>query len=159
MASYEGGMEIEQLAEERPDALAKVPIDAAVGVDEAKAREIAVAAKFPGDLVPPVADILVKLWDTFVAEDATLVEVNPLARVADGSVVALDGKVTLDANADFRQAEHAAFEDKDAADPPARGEGQGEAPQLRQARWAGGRHHRQRRRPGDVDAGRRRLRR
>ena len=117
MASFEGGMEIEQLAVERPDALAKVPIDAIAGVDEAKAREIAVAAKFPDELVGPVADVLVKLWDTFVAEDATLVEVNPLAKVADGSVVALDGKVTLDDNADFRQVGHADFEDKEAADP------------------------------------------
>jgi succinyl-CoA synthetase beta subunit len=117
MASYEGGMEIEQLAAERPDALAKVPVDAIQGVDEAKAREIAQAAKFPADLIEPVADVLVKLWQTFVAEDATLVEVNPLAKVGDGSIVALDGKVTLDDNADFRQSEHAAFEDKEAADP------------------------------------------
>ncbi len=117
MASFEGGMEIEQLAVERPDALAKVPIDAIAGVDEAKAREIAIAAKFPDELVDQVADVLIKLWDTFVAEDATLVEVNPLAKVADGSVVALDGKVTLDDNADFRQVGHADFEDKEAADP------------------------------------------
>jgi succinyl-CoA synthetase beta subunit len=134
MASYEGGMEIEQLAVERPDALAKVPVDASTGVDDAKAREIATAAKFPEDLIAPVADVLVKLWHTFVGADATLVEVNPLARVGDahsgdgsvvaldgvqrhGSVVALDGKVTLDANADFRQPDNAAFEDTAAADP------------------------------------------
>ena len=117
MASYEGGMEIEQLAAERPDALARVPVDAVHGVDEAKAREIATAAKFPDDLVAPVADVLVKLWRTFVEQDATLVEVNPLARLGDGSVVALDGKVTLDDNADFRQAGNAELEDKQAADP------------------------------------------
>jgi succinyl-CoA synthetase beta subunit len=117
MASYEGGMEIEQLAAERPDALAKVPVDALAGVDEAKAREIAIAARFPAELVDQVADVLVKLWDTFVREDATLVEVNPLARLGDGSVVALDGKVTLDDNADFRQPDHTAFEDTHAADP------------------------------------------
>jgi succinyl-CoA synthetase beta subunit len=117
MASYEGGMEIEQLAVERPDALAKIPVDAGAGVDEAKAREIATAAKFPADLIAPVADVLVKLWQTFVGADATLVEVNPLARVGDGSVVALDGKVTLDANADFRQPDNAGFEDTAAADP------------------------------------------
>ena len=117
MASYEGGMEIEQLAAERPDALARVPVDALAGVDAAKAREIAVAAHFPSDLVEPVADILVHLWQTFVNTDATLVEVNPLARVADGSVVALDGKVTLDDNADFRQPENAALADVQAADP------------------------------------------
>jgi succinyl-CoA synthetase beta subunit len=117
MASYEGGMEIEQLAVERPDALAKVPVDAIEGVDAAKAREIAEAAKFPADLIEPVADVLVKLWETFVGTDATLVEVNPLARVGDGSVVALDGKVTLDDNADFRQPGNAEFVDVQAADP------------------------------------------
>jgi succinyl-CoA synthetase beta subunit len=117
MASYEGGMEIEQLAAERPEALAKVPVDAGTGVDEATAREIATAAKFPEDLIAPVADVLVKLWQTFVGADATLVEVNPLARVGDGSVVALDGKVTLDANADFRQPDNAGFEDTAATDP------------------------------------------
>jgi succinyl-CoA synthetase beta subunit len=117
MASYEGGMEIEQLAAERPDALAKVPVDALEGVTIQKALEIARAAKFPDDLVDAVAEVLVKLWITFVEEDATLVEVNPLARLGDGSVVALDGKVTLDDNADFRQPDHAAFEDKHAADP------------------------------------------
>jgi succinyl-CoA synthetase beta subunit len=117
MASYEGGMEIEQLAAERPDALAKVPVDAIAGVDAAKAREIAEAAKFPADLIEPVADVLVKLWQTFVGTDATLVEVNPLARVGDGSIVALDGKVTLDENADFRQPENADFVDVQAADP------------------------------------------
>ncbi len=117
MASYEGGMEIEQLAVERPDALARVAVDAIEGVDEAKAREIAEAAKFPADLIEPVADVLVKLWQTFVGTDATLVEVNPLAKVGDGSVVALDGKVTLDDNADFRQPANADFVDVQAADP------------------------------------------
>jgi succinyl-CoA synthetase beta subunit len=117
MASYEGGMEIEQLAVERPEALAKVPVDASAGVDLAKAREIATAAKFPPELIDQVADILVKLWDTFVGTDATLVEVNPLARVGDGSIVALDGKVTLDANANFRHAGNADLEDTEAADP------------------------------------------
>jgi succinyl-CoA synthetase beta subunit len=117
MASYEGGMEIEQLAVERPDALAKVPVDAIEGVDLAKAREIAVAGKFPAEIVDQVAEILVKLWETFVGADATLVEVNPLARVGNGDILALDGKVTLDANADFRQPGNAEFEDKQAADP------------------------------------------
>jgi len=117
MASYEGGMEIEQLAAERPDALAKVPVNAIDGVDLAKAREIATQAKFPAELVDQVAEVLVPLWETFVQEDATLVEVNPLARLGDGRVVALDGKVTLDDNADFRQPDHAQFVDKHAADP------------------------------------------
>ncbi len=117
MASYEGGMEIEQLAAERPDALAKVPVDAVAGVDLDKAREIATAARFPADLVEPVANVLVKLWETFVGEDATLVEVNPLAKVGDGRVVALDGKVTLDDNANFRQPAHADLVDVAATDP------------------------------------------
>jgi succinyl-CoA synthetase beta subunit len=117
MASYEGGMEIEQLAAERPDALAKVPVDAIAGVDAAKAREIATAARFPEELVDPVADVLVALWQAFVGTDATLVEVNPLARVGDGSVVALDGKVTLDDNAGFRQPGNAEFVDIEASDP------------------------------------------
>jgi succinyl-CoA synthetase beta subunit len=117
MASYEGGMEIEQLAVERPEALAKVPVDILEGVSLEKAREIAIAAKFPAELVDPVADVLVKLWVVFTEQDATLVEVNPLAKVGDGSIIALDGKVTLDDNADFRQPDNAAFEDKAAADP------------------------------------------
>jgi succinyl-CoA synthetase beta subunit len=110
-------MEIEQLAVERPDALAKVPVDAVTGVDLDKAREIAVAAKFPAEIVDQIADILVKLWQTFVGADATLVEVNPLARVGDGSIVALDGKVTLDENANFRQPGNADFVDVAATDP------------------------------------------
>jgi len=118
MASAQGGMEIEQLAVERPEALARVPIDAGIGVDLAKAREIAVAAGMPADVCEEVAQVLVRLWDTFVSEDATLVEVNPLVRTPSGKVLALDGKVTLDDNAAFRHA--ASFErfaDPSAADP------------------------------------------
>ena len=118
MASVEGGMEIEQLAVERPEALARVPVDPIDGVDAAKAGEIADAAGFPADVREQVVDILVKLWETFVSEDATLVEVNPLVKTPEGRVVALDGKVTLDGNADFRHPDTAAkFEDRDAADP------------------------------------------
>jgi succinyl-CoA synthetase beta subunit len=102
MASAEGGMEIEQLAVERPEALAKVPVDAVKGVDEAKAREIVQQAKMPADVADEVTQILVNLWKVFVQEEATLVEVNPLARTPEGRVVALDGKVTLDGNAEFR---------------------------------------------------------
>ena len=116
MASYEGGMEIEQLAAERPEALAKVPVDAMDGVDRATAEQIAAAAKFPADLIEPVAGVLIKLWETFIGTDATLVEVNPLARVGDGNVVALDGKVTLDDNAGFRQ-DHDRFADTTSTDP------------------------------------------
>lgn len=117
MCSVEGGMDIEQLAEERPEALAKVEVDPATGIDAAKADEIVTAAGFAEDLRGPVAEVLQKLWVVYRDEDATLVEVNPLVRTEDGSVVALDGKVSLDANADFRQPDHAALEDKAATDP------------------------------------------
>jgi succinyl-CoA synthetase beta subunit len=117
MASREGGVEIEQLAVEKPEALARIAVDALEGIDEAKAREIAVAGGFPADVVDEVAAAIVKLWDVFVREDATLVEVNPLVKTADGRIVALDGKVTLDGNADFRQPDHAALEDEFSADP------------------------------------------
>ncbi len=117
MCSYEGGMEIEQLAEERPEALAKVEVDPARGIDEAKAEEIVRAARFPEELVAKVAPVLVQLYRVFVEEDATLVEVNPLVLTEGGDVIALDGKITLDENAAFRQEGHAALEDKAATDP------------------------------------------
>ncbi|MEU2725351.1 ADP-forming succinate--CoA ligase subunit beta [Streptomyces smyrnaeus] len=117
MASVEGGVEIEEVAATKPEALAKIPVDAIEGVTEAKAREIAEAAKFPAELIDQISNVLVKLWDVFVKEDALLVEVNPLVKTADGTVIALDGKVSLDANADFRQPGHEALEDKAAADP------------------------------------------
>ena len=117
MASYEGGMEIEQLAVERPDALARIAVDPIKGVDEAKAREIAEAAKFPAEVIDGVVDTIVKLWETFVAEDATLVEVNPLVRDPEDKIVALDGKVTLDDNAAFRHPAHADLVDSQAEDP------------------------------------------
>ncbi|MFJ7210314.1 ADP-forming succinate--CoA ligase subunit beta [Amycolatopsis sp. NPDC098790] len=117
MASSEGGMEIEQLAVERPDALAKIPVDAIAGVDKAKALEILKAGNFPADIIDEAADVVVKLWETFVSEDATLVEVNPLVRDPQDKIIALDGKVTLDENADFRQPGHEALVDKDAENP------------------------------------------
>ncbi|UTT61430.1 ADP-forming succinate--CoA ligase subunit beta [Microcella humidisoli] len=117
LCSFEGGMEIEQLAEERPEALARVAVDPAVGITLDKAREIAVAAKFPAELVEKVAPVFVLLYGVYVAEDATLVEVNPLVLTGAGDIVALDGKVSLDENAGFRQPGHEALEDKDAADP------------------------------------------
>ncbi|GAA3868082.1 ADP-forming succinate--CoA ligase subunit beta [Streptomyces lacrimifluminis] len=117
MASVQGGVEIEVVAEENPEALAKVPVDANEGVSIEKAREIVAQAKFPAEVADQVAEILVTLWDTFIKEDALLVEVNPLAKVASGKVIALDGKVSLDENAEFRQPEHEALEDKDAANP------------------------------------------
>jgi succinyl-CoA synthetase beta subunit len=117
MASAEGGMEIEQLAVERPEALARVSVDAAVGVDLDKARAILTEARFPAEILESTADTVVKLWDVFVKQDATLVEINPLARVASGEVLALDGKVSLDENANFRQVGNDELEDKGAADP------------------------------------------
>jgi len=117
MASVEGGMEIEQLAVERPDALARIPVDAIAGVDKAKAVEILTAGRFPAEVVDAAADVVVSLWETFVAEDATLVEVNPLVRDPRNRIIALDGKVTLDENAAFRQPGHAALADISAEDP------------------------------------------
>jgi succinyl-CoA synthetase beta subunit len=117
IASAAGGMEIEEVAHTNPDAVAKISIDPANGVDEAKAREIAQAAKYPDDILDAVAPEIVKLYQVFLAEDASLVEVNPLVKLEDGNVEALDGKVTLDENADFRHPEHAEFEDASADDP------------------------------------------
>jgi succinyl-CoA synthetase beta subunit len=117
LCSYEGGMEIEQLAEERPDALARIAVDPAVGIDLNFAKEIAVKAHFPAELVDLVAPVFVKLYGVFTAEDATLVEVNPLVLTKGGEIIALDGKVTLDENAEFRQPHHAELADKDSADP------------------------------------------
>ncbi|MER6628132.1 ADP-forming succinate--CoA ligase subunit beta [Streptomyces sp. NPDC000987] len=117
IASVEGGMEIEEVAATRPEAVAKVAIDAIDGVDEAKAREIVAAAKFPAEVADKVANVLVKLWDTFIKEDALLVEVNPLAKVASGEVIALDGKVSLDDNAEFRHPDFEELHDKAAANP------------------------------------------
>ncbi|WP_147918405.1 ADP-forming succinate--CoA ligase subunit beta [Ruania zhangjianzhongii] len=117
MASVEGGVEIEQLAVERPEALAKVAIDPLVGIDAAKAAEIVREARFEAGTAEKVAAVIQQLWTVFTAEDATLVEVNPLVKTGAGDIVALDGKVSLDANADFRHPEHAELEDAEAADP------------------------------------------
>ncbi|MGH8965022.1 MAG: ATP-grasp domain-containing protein, partial [Actinomycetes bacterium] len=105
MCSAEGGVEIEQLAVERPEALLKVPIDPLSGVDAETAARI--AAVLPSEVAGEAAKVITSLWDAFVAEDATLVEVNPLVRTGQGEVVALDGKVTLDENAAFRHPGHA----------------------------------------------------
>jgi succinyl-CoA synthetase beta subunit len=117
MSSKEGGMDIEQLAVERPEALAKIEIDPNVGIDDAKAREIATASGFDDDTAAKVVPVLQKLWEVYRDEDATLVEVNPLVKTEDGEIIALDGKVTLDENADFRHEDHEALEDKSATDP------------------------------------------
>ena len=116
LCSVEGGMDIEQLAEERPDALAKLPVDAVTGIDLAKALEIAKAGGFDDATAAKVAPVLVKLYDVFVKEDATLVEVNPLVETEDGQILALDGKVTLDDNAEFRHTDREEME-RDELDP------------------------------------------
>ena len=117
MSSVQGGMEIEQVAEEAPDKVAKVAIDANVGVDRAKADEIVAATGFPAEVADQVAELIIKLWAAFVAEDATLVEVNPLAKTTEGRVLALDAKVTLDENAVFRHPDQAELADSSAVDP------------------------------------------
>ncbi len=111
MASVAGGMDIEEVAHTTPEKLAKVPVSAVDGIDIALAKKIIAQAQFPAEIADQVADVLVKLWETFQSEDATLVEVNPLVKTEDGRIIALDGKVSLDENADFRQPDHAALVD------------------------------------------------
>ena len=117
IASIEGGVEIEEVAKTNPDAVKKIAIDPVTGVDEAKATEIVDESEFPEALRDQAISLVQKLWTVFVEEDATLVEVNPLARLAGDKLEALDGKVSLDENAEFRHEDHEKFEDKDAADP------------------------------------------
>ncbi|MDO4252291.1 MAG: ADP-forming succinate--CoA ligase subunit beta [Rothia sp. (in: high G+C Gram-positive bacteria)] len=117
MCSTEGGMDIETLAAERPQALAKVEVDPTQGLDAAKAQEIVRAAGFPEDLHKDLVAVLVKLGEVYSGEDATLVEVNPLVKTGAGQILALDGKVSLDDNAAFRHPEHEDLLDKSAEDP------------------------------------------
>ena len=117
MCSVEGGMEIEELAVERPDALAKIAINPLEGVDAAKGREIAAAGRLPEAVLDEAGQVIAKLWAAFVRGDATLVEVNPLIRNGEGQIVAVDGKVTLDDNAAYRHPEYAEFADPGADDP------------------------------------------
>lgn len=117
MCSAEGGMDIETLAKERPDALAMVAVDPRVGIDDAKAGEILEEAGFGVRDAVVIAPVLKKLWEVYQGEDATLVEVNPLVKTGKGDIVALDGKVTLDDNADFRHPDHALLADETRTDP------------------------------------------
>lgn len=117
MASVEGGMDIEEVARTKPEALAKVAVDAIEGCTAAKAAEIVKAANFPSEVAPQIEKILIGLWDALIKEDASLVEVNPLAKLADGQVVALDGKMTLDENASYRHPDHVEFADTANVDP------------------------------------------
>ena len=117
MASVAGGMEIEEVAHKTPEKLAKVGINPNIGIDKAKALEIARGGQFPADVIDQVADVLVKLWQAFIKEDATLMEINPLVKTSDGKVIALDGKVTLDDNSTFRHPEHEKLVDHDSTNP------------------------------------------
>lgn len=117
MASVAGGMEIEEVAHKTPEKLAKVGINPNNGIDKAKALEIAKGGMFPTDVLDQVADVLVKLWQAFVKEDATLMEINPLVKTSDGKIIALDGKVTLDDNSSFRHPDHEAFVDHASTNP------------------------------------------
>ena len=117
MASVAGGMEIEEVAHKTPEKLARIGIDPNIGISKEKAREIVLAGQFPADVVDQVVEVLLKLWAAFVAEDATLMEINPLVKTMDGKVVALDGKVTLDDSSDFRHPGHEALIDHAAANP------------------------------------------
>ena len=115
MASVAGGMDIEEVARTAPEKLAKVPVSAVAGIDSAKAAEIVKLGNFPTEISAEVARVIELIWQVFQKEDATLVEVNPLVKTNDGRIIALDGKVSLDDNADFRQPDHEALIDKSAA--------------------------------------------
>ncbi len=117
MASVAGGMEIEEVAHTQPEKLARVGINPNQGIDLNLAKEIIVKGGFPSEVVDSVAQVLVTLWNAFVAEDATLMEINPLVQVEDGRIIALDGKVTLDDNAEFRHADHQELVDKSSENP------------------------------------------
>ena len=111
MASVAGGMEIEEVAHTAPEKLAKVPVSSVDGITPEMAKAIIAQGQFPADVADQVADVLLKLWETFKSEDATLVEVNPLVKTSDGKIIALDGKVTLDDSAAFRHPDHEALVD------------------------------------------------
>lgn len=117
MCSREGGMDIETLAKERPEALAKVPLNPEIGIDLQVAQHILTEAGFPEEQHAAIAPVLEKLWKVYEDEDATLVEVNPLVSSPDGTVWAVDGKVTLDDNASFRHASHETLADTASEDP------------------------------------------
>jgi succinyl-CoA synthetase beta subunit len=117
IASVEGGVEIEEVAKTNPDAVKKIPIAAGTGVDDAKAQAIVDEAGFPAELREQAVTMVKALWTVFTEEDATLVEVNPLARLEGDKLEALDGKVSLDENAEFRHQDHAGFEIREETDP------------------------------------------
>ncbi len=109
MLSTKGGMDIEQVAEEDPEALATLHVDPLLGFQDFHGRRLAFDAGVDADLVRPVGAMLAKLYETFVAEDAMLIEVNPLIVTPERQLRALDAKVTLDDNSFFRHPENAAL--------------------------------------------------
>lgn len=117
MASVAGGMEIEEVAHKTPEKLARVGIDPNIGIDKSQAIEIIKAGQFPAEVVDQVAEVLIKLWEAFVKEDATLMEINPLVKSSDGKIIALDGKVTLDDNSSFRHPDHESLIDHGSTNP------------------------------------------
>lgn len=117
MASVAGGMEIEEVAHKTPEKLARVGIDPNKGIDKSQAIEIIKAGQFPAEVVDQVADVLIKLWEAFIKEDATLMEINPLVKSSDGKIIALDGKVTLDDNSSFRHPNHETLIDHGSTNP------------------------------------------
>jgi succinyl-CoA synthetase beta subunit len=117
MASVAGGMEIEEVAHKTPEKLARVGIDPNKGIDKSQAIEIIKAGQFPTEVVDQVAEVLIKLWEAFVKEDATLMEINPLVKSSDGKIIALDGKVTLDDNSSFRHPNHESLIDHGSTNP------------------------------------------
>lgn len=117
MASVAGGMEIEEVAHKTPEKLARVGIDPNTGIDKSQAIEIIKAGQFPTDVVDQVAEVLIKLWEAFIKEDATLMEINPLVKSLDGKIIALDGKVTLDDNSSFRHPDHESLIDHGSTNP------------------------------------------
>ncbi|WP_462398387.1 ADP-forming succinate--CoA ligase subunit beta [Corynebacterium falsenii] len=117
MLSKEGGVEIEQLAKERPEALVRRNFSPLDGMTDTLAREMAQEAGFDDEDVKKLVPVFKKLYDVYTSEDATLVEVNPLVKTASGEILALDGKVSLDDNARFRHPEHSELEDHSAVNP------------------------------------------
>lgn len=117
LCSRQGGMDIEALAKDRPEALARVPLNPEIGIDQPTAARILAEAAFTEEEAEPLTPVLISLWQVYREEDATLVEVNPLVRLESGAIIALDGKITLDDNAAFRHPDHAALADTRVEDP------------------------------------------
>jgi succinyl-CoA synthetase beta subunit len=117
MLSTKGGMDIEAVAEEDPDAIATLHVDPLLGFQDFHGRRLAFDARIPEDLIRPTGAMIAKLYEAFAAEDAMLVEVNPLIVTPERKLRALDAKVTLDDNAAFRHPENAALRNPSAEDP------------------------------------------